>query len=440
MDRHVQRTRKLNRSLFTSILAKVISLPVQFWALPIAAGTLGIQKFGVYAMIVAIFSFANIFSTLIGSSLAMLVVEAASNNDSNLEARLFSTAFFSSLILACFIAILGVTLILTFNLSSLLGSASVRYLNSVDLITLYVSLILAVQVVLNLGESAQAGYQRYYYNNVFNSLSNIVVVVAIILSMKAPSIMSLFLSVYLPPCFFKVINLFFLWRISPNTYPRISCCDLHILSKLFKFGKKFAVIQLCSLAYLQYPIVLLGIYYGPESSAILSIMMQLVALSGSLLILVTQPLLPAIRDAALRNHFSWIGSIYTKTILLSVLLMLLSFTSIILFGDLIASFILRHQFTSSVLTRLLWALFLVIVGWEHICYTYMIGIGKIKQATFLYSIGAFFMLISLHIMIPYYAINGVLFSLCLGPLLFTAAPFHIIIKKVVCNRQCIAQQ
>jgi O-antigen/teichoic acid export membrane protein len=79
----------------------------------------------------------------------------------------------------------------------------------------------------------------------------------------------------------------------------------------------------------------------------------------------------------------------------------------------------------------LWAIFFFLIAWEHIGFIFLVGIGRMWQATIFYLIGAAIMLLFMHILIPDYGINGAFVSMCLGPAIATSIAYPYIFWRIM---------
>lgn len=426
-----KRSRLIKLAVITSLTGKGFSTITQLLALPLAVGALGLERFGVYAMVTAVFIWANTASAIVGSSLSLRIVAAHACDDRALESRLFSTAFFFTLASAVALALLFQATLNWTDLNRLFGLKTSEYSAELRVAAIYMSLLLPINIIASLSESAQSGYQNQYVTNILMTVSNIAVIASLVWVQTRPSIGAMVLAVFGPPMFARIVNMALLWRSHPHVFPQWKLANRSTLWSLINLGAGFALMQVGSFAYLQYPIFYVGRRSGLGSAAYFAAMMQVVSMSGSFLILFTQPLLPALSDATVRNDISWVRNVYRLTLSRLVPYIALAACTIALTGTVILSLLLRRTVELDPIANWLWAVFFFLVAWEHIGYIFLAGIGRIWWATGLYLAGAFVMLTTIQILLPKLGLSGAFAAMCLGPIVSTTLVYPYITRREI---------
>lgn len=424
-----KRTQLIRRAVISSISGKGISICVQLGAIPLAIGALGLERFGLFSMLSASFLAINIFSVVIGFALTLRVVEANALGDQRTEAMFFSTAFY--------FAVGGAVILLTvlqlaiphLNISSLLGLRVQEYENDLYRTAILLSILLSINIVAGLSESVRSGHQEQYINNVFTIVGNIFTLSILIFVCIYPSIFLLSVAIFLPSMALKVLNMLFLFRTHSYLKPEFKKINLNGLIKILSIGASSVLMQVGGFIFQQFPIVYIGRGVGAESAAYFVAMMQVIAISGSFLLIFTQPLIPAISDAFNRDDYQWIFRTYKYAVIRLVSYTALAAICIVIIGPKILELLMRKEVIISLEAQYFWAAFFFIVTWEHIGYIFLVGVGKLWTATFLYLLGAVIALISIFILFPLYGISGVMAALCFGPIFSTAVAYPVLINK-----------
>jgi O-antigen/teichoic acid export membrane protein len=429
------RNRSLKRSVITSISGKGVSLITQLVAIPLAVGALGLERFGVYAMLTAIFLWTNTASTVVGSALTLKISAAASMNDQRQEARLFSSALFFALVAATAVAGSLYIVLHTLDLEQIFGMKSPIYLDELKRGAALMVFLVPANVLFTLAESTHAGYQKQYINNLLLTAANVFTIAGLVLVQYAPSVPNMVMAMFMPATLSRVINLALLWRSRPYLVPRFRDAGWNTMQGLLVTGSGFALMQIGSLAYQQFSIFYVGKFVGLSAAAYFSMMMQVISMSGSLLIVFTQPLLPALSDAVARKDFAWVMRAHKLALTRLMPYVALAASSIAVFGSFFASVILRQHVDLDVTLRCLWASFFVIVAWEHVGYIFLAGTGRLWPATWLYLAGAFTMVSASLILVPTTGIKGAFAAMCLGPVIFTVVTYPRIISRTFANVQ-----
>ena len=88
------RTQRLKISLITSLAGKGVSIVVQLIAVPIAISALGIERFGVYAMLTALLNWLNMATVGVLPGLTVQIVTANANMDRKKKRRFLHPFFY----------------------------------------------------------------------------------------------------------------------------------------------------------------------------------------------------------------------------------------------------------------------------------------------------------------------------------------------------------
>jgi O-antigen/teichoic acid export membrane protein len=431
MSHDANRNRSLKRAVITSISGKGVSVITQLVAIPLAVSALGLERFGVYAMLTAIFLWMNTASTVVGSALTLKISAANAKGDATKESELFSSAFFFAVLTAATLILVFNGFLSVFQLNELFNLKGHTYDVELGHAARLVAFLVPANVVFTLAESSHAGYQKQYLNNLLSAGANIFTISGLILVQHSPSVPHMVLAMFLPATISRAINLAILLRTRPHLFPSRSRANWPALRTLFVTGAGFALMQIGSLAYQQFSIFYVGRHVGLTAAAYFAMMMQVIAISGSFLIVFTQPLLPALSDAMARHDLQWIRRAHKLAITRLMPYVVLAASGIAVFGSIFASFILRHDIELSLSLRCLWAAFFLIVAWEHIGYIFLAGTGQLWAATGLYLLGALTMLSGSLILVPAAGVTGEFLAMCLGPLIFTAITYPTLVGRML---------
>ena len=241
------------------------------------------------------------------------------------------------------------------------------------------------------------------------------------------------LAMFLPLTIFKFINLIYLIKKYSYMIPRSSNFKKSYLLELLNTGSGFALMQIGALGYQQFPIFYIGQIFGPSYAAILGVLLQLNHNFTSIITIVTQPLLPAIADAYANNDYFWIRNSY-RAFIKRVLPFLIIFMIIInIFGINIAELLMRQDLSFEQLVTVVWSLYFLIAIWEHCCYVYIAGMGKIWYAAILYVIGSIVSIFFCMIFISKYTLYGAFLGMIIGPVIITIFSYPYLITRLIKN-------
>ncbi len=425
------RTQQFKKSLITSLAGKGISISAQLIAVPVAISALGVERFGVYAILTALLNWINMATMGISPSLTVQIITAHADNDKKNETEVFTTAFLFSAIVSITLIILIQSFIRVIGVESLFGAKLHNHSLELQEGLFVLSFFMAANIILSVIEAAQAGYQNQYLNNIFLSVGSLATILIIFLVVKNwPTIPNMILAVFGAPMLARIINLVNLFRNHEYLIPRFKNFKLPLLKVLLSTGSTFLLTQLGSFLYQNATVYLVGRKLGATSAAHMSVMMLVLSLSGSLLIMLTQPLWPAIQDATTRGDYNWAKMTYNKILRNFVPYIAVIAFIISTYGSYFVELWMKTSAEIPHLTQFLWGVYFFLVAWEHINYSFLLGLGKYWVASSSFLFGALIMLISSIYLVEMWGLSGIFSAMCMGPLLLTVWLYPYAIKRI----------
>lgn len=425
------RTQRLKIAMLSSLGGKGVSIVSQLVALPLAITLLGIERFGMYAMLVALLNWMNMAGVAITPGLTVQIVSANSDGNRDAEARVFTTAFLFALLVAvcmfmglqAFFHVVGVL--------QLFGAAALPYRYEVGFGLQILVVFMSMSVVLSIVEGAQAGYQNQYVNNLLGTLGSVLSIIAIFVVVRQqPTIPNLILAIYGAPLAARVLNTLHLFWHRRYLLPWRGQFSMDALRTMLATGSAFLLTLLGTFCYQSFSVYWVGRELGSAAAAQMSVMMLVLTLAGSLLIIVTQPLWPAIQDAVTRDDLGWVHRAYRRILEKLIPYVALAALALAVGGEYILGFWLKSGVRIDLTTQVLWGFYFFIVAWEHINYTVLMGLSRFWFASIRFFIGALVMLISSVILVRQIGIDGIFLALCLGPLSLSAWLFPVEIRRL----------
>jgi hypothetical protein len=377
--------KRFRYSVASSLASKVTTAAVQIVALPIAALSLGMHGFALYVMLTAAVGWLTLSSLGIGPILAVKLAAAHAHDDLGAENCIFSSAFFPSLLLSAtvfLVVVFGVWVLPIHNIFGPLYIAD-EYTIRVGL-TVLVSMFF-LQTNISIFESAQAGYQEQFVQNLVASISSIPCLIAVLVVAKHnPTPLDMILAINLPTILFRCANVAaIIWRhpqVRPlfNSFRRPICKELVSSGAIFSLaggtGNFFAHIL---------PVILIGRSYNSGIAASFAATMNAIILAGGVISMVSTPLWPAIADSVAKGDRNWATQAYRR-LLWSVMTLGLS-TALLLGirGEWIFHVWFKGQVSPARSLILAAGLYFVAFCWESVHFTILIGLHKITMASVL---------------------------------------------------------
>lgn len=302
-----KRSALLRLAIISSGVSKVFGFALQALAVPLIMGSLGKLHYNLYVTLTGILSTIVLVQMGAGPGLTQGIARASANGNRDQEAALIRAAFQ----LAAIAALIGCSVLLTVihvaPISALFGKA---YAGNADEIISTANLcimLLAIQVLAGVVDSALAGYQEQVYTNIAAMLANIFSLIALIVVCTGePTIFQIVMAVFGVPTFFRIVNLVFLTARRNYLLRNFFSSASGSYKMLLSMGLGFWGIEIGSIAeQLSGNQVMVHLSSVPET-AMFNAIFKYVGLAGAVATMVTMPLWPAFTDAIVHRDIAWI--------------------------------------------------------------------------------------------------------------------------------------
>jgi O-antigen/teichoic acid export membrane protein len=426
------RTHRLKLALLTSLVGKGVASVVQLLVLPMAIGALGRERFGAYAMLAAILNWMAIASVTVGPGLTVQLVSAHAAMDEQAEARSFGAALVISSVFAMLLLI-GVQLLFhVVGVERLCGASYIPFAEDLRQGVSVLCIAMSANLILGVGEAAQAAYQRQYIHNAILAAGNIVTVLSISLLVRArPTIANMIIAVYFGPLLARAASLAQLLYTRRHLVASLRHVDWRAMKLMTRTGSAFLLTSVGSLCYQSFSVYWVGRSEGPPGATQMALFMTVLGTMGNLLIMFTQPLWPAIQDARARRDMAWIYRSYFRVAGLLMTFFGVAAVGLALAGNWLMHLWVRTAPNTNTLSSVLLGTYLVLVTWEHLNYSFLVGLGRIWFAALSYFVGALIMLSNSSWLVHLFGVEGMLAALCCGPLLVTAWIYPVRLRTLL---------
>ncbi len=379
---HVLRAMRLHRlrlAVATSLGAKTASLALQFAAIPVALHVLGPASFGLFVTISSLVSWMGLTSVGIGPGLTLGIARAVAKADVEGERAYFWTSVSLMTTISTLLALAVTGAFLAIPASSLTGVADPLMAREAETSLVIIGLLSAAQLLFSVVDAARLGYQELHISNMWTLISTGISFIALLeLGSVSPTVAFLIVALNAPPIVVRVLNGGFLLRDHTNLRPRRLIFKVALARQILLVGIGFAAVSLASFLSQQVGLVLLAQREGPEAVAAPGTMLRLIMLASSAVVMLTQPLWPALADATARADTSWARSAFRRVLGLSLAYSVAICVALLLFGQQLV-----HIWTGGALRMdqtmmMLFALYFPLGVWSHVHAMTLVGLGKIR--------------------------------------------------------------
>jgi len=191
------------------------------------------------------------------------------------------------------------------------------------------------------------------------------------------------------------------------------------------------LITFAAFGYQSFSVYWVGRTVGPTDGGLMALCVMILNVSGSALLMLTQPLWPAVRDAVTRDDLAWVRSAYRRTIGQVMIYVVLASLIIAVSGGYLARHWVKLGADIDMHSQWSLGLYFLLVAWEHLNYSFLIGLGHQWYAALTYTAGASLMLVCALAIVGGMGLSGMLMAMCAGPLLTTAWLYPLRIAKLL---------
>jgi O-antigen/teichoic acid export membrane protein len=417
------RSTRLRAAMVTGGTAKALSVAVQLVAVGIALRALGPDAFGSYLVLAALVAWLGLASVGVGPGLTQRIVMATANGDVAGQA----TAFSSSVALAGLFALLGAVAV---SIVAQVGTPSEHSQSALSgdirMAALVLGLATAAQVWLSVVEAAQLGHQEQYFANMFQALG--LACVLVILLTVGPSlgtVTAFVAATACPPVVAKVANAAL--YVARRRYLLTSHFAIREAAGVLSTSMAFAAMSVGSTASQQVGFLWLAFVAGPVATVPLGVMFRLNSAAFGVVYLGTQPLWPAVADAAARHDSVWARRAYRRASWLTVSYAVAYAVGIVTFGSLFVRLWTGSQVEVPVPMTFLFGAYFVALIWAHVNAITLVGLGKVWVAACVTGLEAVVSILGALLLVAHFGATGVILSLLIATALVSGSllPFAV---------------
>lgn len=381
------RVRRLRLAVGTSLMSKAMGLGVQLLAVPIAITALGVERFGIYTMLVSLLAWIDLGSFGMGPGLTRGMAVAWNRGDQLGEQRYFSSGVVVLAVIALFLAL---TFAAAFaylfgthaSLQRVFGPDGDEYRSEICWAMVVIAVFFLSQLIFSIGERARSAFQEDYINNAINmvaSLFSLVTMLAIARYWK--TIEGFALAFFAALTMAKVLNTASLVVFSrPYLFPTRAAVDGATVRQLLSNGIPFWVMQAAVLVMQSLSLFLLGWIAGPKALAPFAVLFRLLQMLATGVTMLTQPLWPSITDASVRGDHDWIRQSYNRVRMYVLVYSLSAFVVFTVMGQMLLHFWLKGTVLVDRSLIVVMAFYFVVWMWNTLHNSVFFGLGWLWQA------------------------------------------------------------
>jgi O-antigen/teichoic acid export membrane protein len=317
----------------TSIGSKVASGLIPVLALPLAAHSLGGERFGVLMMLVAFNSFGTIASQGLSSAVSYGIAHAIGAEDRTAECAEFWATVSLSAVLALSTGSIGLILALTIDPATLLGPNVAPYSNEAFWGLFLVVANLVIFALFGWADGLRAGYRENHVTNLFSTVGALCALgVSVGVYYVAPSVPAFFFSFLMIPLLVQSVSLAlvvlrrrYLLEAFQTGGPAIRQVSHRAMG--------YSLGQIGSNLKFHGTTILSGRYLGLEASALFGVSTRVTFLLFGGVLGLLLPIMPTLSEALSRGDRQWLRQAVRYAIAVSMGCGFVIGLALAIFGD-----------------------------------------------------------------------------------------------------------
>ena len=355
----------------------LLKIVLTFLLTPIFIDNLGIYKFGIWELVVAILGYTGLLDLGLLSTIARFTAKYKAEDDLEALNKVFSSVL--AFLTTIGIVLASITLLIAFTQPDILAESESDNINEY----FWFLIIIAIQILAKFPGLVAAGtlegFQKYYIKNFLTVIDSVFIITATLLFMNNENALILLAGVSTFGLVWKYIVYFTILN-RDKSYPltfRTANASLSVLKILLSFGLKSFVQGVAHRIEARSDIFVIGSILGPAVVPLYSIPSNLVAYLDNFVQTGNNAFMPLFSDLSARKQSDKITNIYllTSKILVSFLI-LLSIGILFVGADFIGIWIGEQFYTDAVQLIPFLILYSIIPLLNPLASRYLTAIGK----------------------------------------------------------------
>ncbi|MEM8947576.1 MAG: oligosaccharide flippase family protein [Planctomycetota bacterium] len=330
-----ERNRRIAWTSVSAVTAKGSAALAMLFTIPITLDYLGPERFGLWmaaSATVAMLSFADFG---LSNGLMNAIAKAKGNDDVSGMQAVVANGFVMLFSISTAIALLFAATYASIPWSSLFNVKSPLAMDEAGplVATLMVCFVANLPAVAT--QKVQLGLQRGYLANAWETIGSACGLVGVIVAVSlGASLAVIALAMAGLPVLARVLNSVVFFSVQmPSLRPRLTLFDSAVVSRLFRIGGLFLILQLAVVVGFQSDNLIIARILGAEAVAAYDVALKLAMLPPMLISFVAIAQWPAYAEAAGRGDLRWIRKTFVRTLRTGLIVSLAFAVLLVIFGQ-----------------------------------------------------------------------------------------------------------
>jgi O-antigen/teichoic acid export membrane protein len=389
-DQGAERNRRAMLTAIMNVMSQVVQLATGLISVPLALSYVGPERFGIWMTLSTALAFITFSDLGVGIGVQDRMTKCIGVNDLDSARRSFFSAFIFATFLFVALMLLSEILVPRTDLATFFSLKTPEAIDEIVPTTMMVVFCLALGLLSGIVQRAFNALQEGFWVAVIQAIARVcslgLLFVVVHLKMGLPALV--FVVGGLASAALLLLGLPVLLKrhgwLSPLGRPLSDFLNMSVLKEILKVGSLGLGAAVAIYFVNNSTPVVMARTYGAAGVVDFAVLLKLISIPGLLLTYLVLPLWPAITEAKVRQDNSWIKSAYRKCMFLTIGLSIVSFVTLLLFGQ---SIIRVWTNDPTVVPEfglvLASAVFMVLGYWNTLTSVILNGLSKYKgQATY----------------------------------------------------------
>lgn len=308
----------LNYQIKKSLIYKVIAIAASFLVVKFYLKYLGVDDYGLWAILINIMSFVTFFDFGISNGIKNHVTSAIDDDNKYLAKCYISTAYICVAIVSVIIFIIAVFIVKNIDLDVIYNSRISEF--ELEKITIAMFLFVLVNLIITTANNLyfiKGESQLLSLSQLYMQISSLCIMIILSFFTKG----NVFFCVIQYGVSLVLTNLFvsiFFYRKHSEITPSFLCFDKKLINVIFSSGGKFFCLQILFFILQAKDRILIGYLIDNPSVAYYDLLYKYFSLILIVHTIINNPLWPLYTSAFKRNDYKWFESIKKKLLYLVV--------------------------------------------------------------------------------------------------------------------------
>jgi O-antigen/teichoic acid export membrane protein len=366
----------------TSLLSKIVTVGVQFLAVPLVYRVLGQSGYAAYAAVTASAALIGVLNLGIGGSLVTPIAQAAARSDERKQAILVQAGL-GPLVLLCLFGSIAVIPVVAFvPLSTLFGRVGATGASDLRVAALIAASATLAAIPLSSVVFLRQAYQEIHVSNVIGAGFNLLLLVALLMAVKRSSALTVFVALFvLVPLGANILNFGLFFGQRRFLLRRQTESVWQTARPLIADGIRFLSASMSYVLQCQWPVYWIARTLPASTSSTFAICMQATVLPIGFVLGLLQPLWPSTADALARADHDWLNRQIKRGRAVILMVGGSAFFVIFIFGERLVHLWLRKPIALDWQVRGLIGAYILLALWDHFYFIMALGLGRLGDAT-----------------------------------------------------------